>query len=461
MSKHNDRPLRSSDHFSKKKHVLLFVVCGLSLSTLFLFQNCTSGLGTDLNKVSPANSTSSQDSSTSGSGSASNGDTTNTGGSNTPSANSGGVTTSGSTTTSGGSSSAQACATSTGVASNFSCSTYFNVAVDGITLTQAQKNYSDHLINGLLSRGGWGNGNVFQIDFSIDVLNFDASSNRYFNVDPVGDWSPEGDVLTRIPAPPLGSGNGFEGANTTCSDDGDCHYIALDKTNKKLYEVYRAAASGNTLTTPGYGGLFVWDFNTIYPQKLRGDTCTSADAGGLSIGAMMFSADEIKAGAINHAIRFILPNNRIANRTYVRPSSHTTGDGKTWAPAPTTDLTEAPLANPSLEPGLPYGTRLRLKAGYDISKLSSSAQVVAKALKKYGMILADGGNILVTAQSDQYTTAKYADLGFDARSLSVLKPGDFEVVPPEKPVVDLTFTNRATVIGNMIKVQYLDCERVP
>jgi len=432
-------------------HKRFFIAClfsTTSLATLFLFQNCTSGLGTDLSKASP---TSISDSSTRPDGGASQ---------QTGSA-SGGATTSGSSvSTTSGSVTTSGCSSSTGIASNFPCSSYFNLPVDSIVLTQAQKNYSDHLINGLLARGGWGNGNVFQIDFSIDVLNFNPSSNRYFKVDTAADWTAEGDALTRIPAPPVGSANGFEGANTTCSDDGDCHYIALDKTNKKLYEVYRAATDGTTLTSPGYGGLFVWDFNVNYPQKLRGDTCTSADAGGFSIGAMLFSADELKAGAINHAIRFILPNNRIANRTYVRPASHTTGDNRTWAPAPTTDLTEPPLANPNLEPGLPYGTRLRLKSDYDISKLSPSAQVVAKALKKYGMILADGGNILITAQSDLHTTAKYADVGFNARSLSALKPSDFEVVPPEKPVIDLSFTNRATVLGHMIKVQYLDCERL-
>jgi hypothetical protein len=42
--------------------------------------------------------------------------------------------------------------------------------------------------------------------------------------------------------------------------------------------------------------------------------------------------------------------------------------------------------------GPPMGTRVRLKASYDLSKASPSAQVVLKGMQKYGMILADNGS---------------------------------------------------------------------
>jgi len=54
--------------------------------------------------------------------------------------------------------------------------------------------------------------------------------------------------------------------------------------------------------------------------------------------------------------------------------------------------------------------------------------VVAAAMQKYGMFLADGGNIALTAQSDQDTQTKYADVDFNSTDLSSLKPTDFEVV---------------------------------
>tara|TARA_B110001454_G_scaffold219199_1_gene251705 strand:+ start:8263 stop:9516 length:1254 start_codon:yes stop_codon:yes gene_type:complete len=351
------------------------------------------------------------------------------------------------------------CSSSSGIAQNFPCSMYFNQAVDTISLTQAQRNYSDHLINGFAARGGWGNSNIFQVDFSIDVLETTANHSTFYDFDTSASWT-DSDTLTRVPSPPSGSHAGFESSSGAVCDGGDCHYLVLDKSNKKLYEFYRATVNGNTLSNAGDGGAVVWPFEKTWTESIRGDVCTSADAGGFSIGAMLFSAEEIKAGAINHAIRFILPNNRIAYRTYVRPATHTTGNTSGWAPAPTSDLTESPFADSSLEPGLPYGTRLRLKSSFDISTLSASAQVVARALKKYGMILADGGNIALTAKSDLNSPVKYSDLGFNARSLASLKVTDFEVSPPAQPKAfppGLSF--QPTIIGPMIKVKYLDCYR--
>jgi serine/threonine-protein kinase len=80
------------------------------------------------------------------------------------------------------------------------------------------------------------------------------------------------------------------------------------------------------------------------------------------------------------------------------------------------------------------GAHLRLKASYDISQLSPAAQVVARALQKYGMYLADGGNIPLTAQSDQDTATKYSDVGFDSHSMFPLKATDFEVVQSGPPI---------------------------
>jgi serine/threonine-protein kinase len=43
------------------------------------------------------------------------------------------------------------------------------------------------------------------------------------------------------------------------------------------------------------------------------------------------------------------------------------------------------------------------------------------------MLLADGGNIALTAQSDRFTRAKWSGL-LGPRDLGVLRPGDFEMV---------------------------------
>jgi hypothetical protein len=131
---------------------------------------------------------------------------------------------------------------------------------------------------------------------------------------------------------------------------------------------------------------------------------------------MLFTADEVAAGHIDHAIRFILPNARIRDgKNYVHPATHT---GVNTA---TTTRPDAP----------PYGVHFRLSAAFDLTKLpSAGAQVVAKAMQKYGMFLSDGGNIALTAADDRFTTAKWtdADVDVDPKAMSSIQVTDFEVV---------------------------------
>ncbi|MGC4114559.1 MAG: hypothetical protein QM765_08100 [Myxococcales bacterium] len=163
-------------------------------------------------------------------------------------------------------------------------------------------------------------------------------------------------------------------------------------------------------TTFEGGCLVVWDLNKVYPDNLRGEGCTSADAAGFPITPLLFTADEVKAGAINHAIRFILPNDRIQHYVYVHPSTHST--------RPTSGGPDAP----------PYGVHLRLRADYPLASLpNEGARVVARALQKYGMFLADGGQIALTARSDRSTTAKWDGL-LGPTDLEALKVTDFQMV---------------------------------
>jgi serine/threonine-protein kinase len=171
--------------------------------------------------------------------------------------------------------------------------------------------------------------------------------------------------------------------------------------------MWRADITGTTFNG---GCAAVWSLARAYPENLRGDGCTSADAGGFPIAAMLFSADEVAAGDINHAIRFILPNSRIRHLAYVHPGTHTTG--------PTSGGADAP----------PYGVRMRLRADYPVASLTPGARVVAKAMQTYGMLLSDGGNIALTAQSDRFTQHKWSEVGIDSNSLSAIQPTDFEVV---------------------------------
>ena len=272
--------------------------------------------------------------------------------------------------------------------------------VDGI----AKSTQSDTIIQALAAAGGWGTGS-FQMDMSIEVLSADSQTPmRAFT--PTSDfYSPDCDNVP-FPVPPGGALEGETGY--ACTQDGDCHLLVVHGPSQKLYEMWRANITGGTF----YGGCTaVWDLTKVYPAKLRGDGCTSADAGGFPITAMLATADEVAAGDVPHALRFILPNARIRHDTYVHPGSHTT--------SATSGGTNMP----------PYGVRFRLRADYPLSSLpNQAARTLAIALQRYGMFLADGGNVPLTVRSDRSTQHTWASLGIDARSLGAITASDFEVV---------------------------------
>lgn len=284
---------------------------------------------------------------------------------------------------------------------------FFNTDVSGVP----KAGTSDAQIAALRASGGWGNGDVMQIDFSIEVLAATASTpKRAFT--PTGDfYSPDCDHV-EVPVPPGGNVEGENGY--ACTGDGDCHLIVFDKDAGRLYEMWRA----NITSTFEGGCLAAWDTRAQYQDGLRGEQCSSADAAGFPIAPLLFSADEVAAGTIDHAIRFILPNNR-PKRGYVHPASHGTDTtGGATSPA--------------------YGVHLRLRADYPVDSLpSEGAKVVARAMQKYGMYHADGGNIALTAQSDKYTTAKWAGL-MGPRDLQALDVEDFEVID-HGPMITLTY----------------------
>jgi hypothetical protein len=263
---------------------------------------------------------------------------------------------------------------------------------------------SDAIINWLDQHGGWGAG-ALKIDFGITVLEADDSTPKKSFTPTDEFYSPDCDEVP-FPVP---AGGALEGEqNYSCSQDGDCHLIVVQKSEKKLYEMWRANMSGGAF----YGGCAaVWDLTKAYPENLRGEGCTSADAGGFPIAAMLFSPEEVQAGAVNHAIRFILPNNRIRKNIYVHPGTHSTFATSGGANAP------------------PYGVRFRLRKDFPLESLpSDGARVIAKAIQTYGMFLSDGGNIALTGKSDQLSSVKWSDLDVDSLSLSGIHVSDMEVV---------------------------------
>jgi serine/threonine-protein kinase len=270
---------------------------------------------------------------------------------------------------------------------------------------------SSTIIAWLENAGGWGRGDRMQVDFAIRVLQTDAGTPYVPFTGPGPDYA-DSDQITVFPLPAGGGIEGEAGYHCPNIDQDDCHLIVVDRNHGKLYEAYQANYADNVLTA---NFVAVWDLSRVYPPSGRGDQCTSADAAGFPMAPLLFNADELASGSINHAIRFILPNPRMRAGVFVHPATHAGGP-----------------SGPAIAP--PMGAHFRLKSSFDMSQLKPAARVVARAMQKYGMFLSDGGNTALTAQNDADTTAKYADVDFEARDLQALKVTDFEVVDSGKPI---------------------------
>jgi hypothetical protein len=153
------------------------------------------------------------------------------------------------------------------------------------------------------------------------------------------------------------------GANST----GDRHVIVIDRENWKLYELFGASpVNGGASWSAACGAVFDLNSNSLRPAGW-----TSADAAGLPIFPGLVRYDEVvELQEITHALRFTVQRTR---RAYVYPARH--------------------FASNNTDPNLPpMGMRVRLKASFDISRFSPNMQVILRALKKYGMIVADNGS---------------------------------------------------------------------
>ncbi|MBL8987643.1 MAG: hypothetical protein JNJ80_15325, partial [Gemmatimonadetes bacterium] len=180
------------------------------------------------------------------------------------------------------------------------------------------------------------------------------------------------------------------------SSSGDRHVLIVDRDNWKLYELFAAYPQANGSWHAGSGAVFDLNSNALRPAGW-----TSADAAGLPILPGLVRYDEVAAGEITHAIRFTVSRSR---RAYIPPARH-------WASSDTS----------SSRP--PMGMRVRLKASFNISGYPARVQVILRALKKYGMIVADNG-------SDWYASG-VADARWNDSELNTLKQlrgSDFEVV---------------------------------
>jgi hypothetical protein len=162
----------------------------------------------------------------------------------------------------------------------------------------------------------------------------------------------------------------IEGGSTS---DGDRHAIAVDSDNCVLYELYRAFPQASSWIADA-GAIFDLKSNALRPSGW-----TSADAAGLPIMPGLVTFEEVQSGEIKHAIRFTAPQTR---KAFVWPARHF---------ASSLTGTQYPR----------MGERLRLKASFDVTPFPAEVQVILRAMKKYGIILADNGSAwFISGKSD-------------------------------------------------------------
>lgn len=179
---------------------------------------------------------------------------------------------------------------------------------------------------------------------------------------------------------------------------GDSHVLTVDLENNKLYEMYNSSQSGSGWEA-SCGAIFDLKTNTY-----RTEGWTSADAAGLPILPCLVRYDELLSGKIDHCIRFSLSKPKVY-KGYTYPALHkVNGTG-------------------TLGTSLPMGAKLRLKASFDVSTFPANVQVILKAMKTYGIILADiGSDMFITGAPD----SRWNDT--ELQSLKKVKATDFEVV---------------------------------
>jgi hypothetical protein len=188
---------------------------------------------------------------------------------------------------------------------------------------------------------------------------------------------------------PIPSDVAIEGGSNA---DGDRHALIVDSDSCSLYELFALYPAWRA----GSGAIWSLTSNALRPRGW-----TSADAAGLPILPGLVRYEEVAAGHIDHAIRFTVSRSR---KAYVYPARHY-ASSRTSRSLP------------------PMGLRLRLRASFQVSGFPPQARVVLRALKRYGMIVADNG-------SSWYLSGA-PDPGWDndqLHQLNRVKGSDFRVV---------------------------------
>lgn len=195
----------------------------------------------------------------------------------------------------------------------------------------------------------------------------------------------------------------------------DGYLITIDRDACVLYEMYNARAYDFTAKRYQCDVATRW---RLTANIVRGLGCTSADSAGLPIFPGLLRRDEFESGAINHALRFQLRGSAVRAAVIAPPGSHTFGT----------------ISSSSSTAGnyLPAAARVRLKATFDETLVPAEYRLIVRTLKKYGMLLATGGE----SWNFYGDASPKWDLAALTAAMAKIHGSDFEVPPLGPGVIE-------------------------
>jgi hypothetical protein len=237
----------------------------------------------------------------------------------------------------------------------FPATNYWNTPVDDLEVDSHSAAWLSHMSPGSTLHPDFGKSYGEQpVPYGIPITVVDGDHARVdvrFQYDDESDAGPY----------PLGEDTKFEGGRRS---KGDRHVIVVDSSTCDLYETWHTKFRKGKWSA---GSGAIWDLDS---HQLRPDGWTSADAAGLPILPGLLRLDEVKAGLVTHAIRFTTDQTQTA---HIWPARHDAGS---------TGSANYP----------PMGARFRLDADFPTTSYRHDTVVVLKAMKKYGLVLADNGS---------------------------------------------------------------------
>jgi hypothetical protein len=293
----------------------------------------------------------------------------------------------------------------------------WNTPVDNLPVHPKSNDYINIIGAGLSLRNDFGSGLWNGAPIGIPYVLVGSNQKK---VKVQFEYSDESDTAGY----PIPDNPPIEGGNEST---GDRHILIIDTNECVLYELYSAYQNEDKSWRAGSGAIF-----NLNSNELRPEGWTSADAAGLPIFPGLVKFEEVQAGEINHMIRFTAPKTQ---RKYLWPARHYASS----------------ITNENYPP---MGIVMRLKSSFNTDKLGPQAKVIANALKKYGMILADNGSAwFISGVPDERWDMD------DLYTLRQIKGSDFEAVDISSLMVDInsgearnvsTFVNDSQDFGNVI-----------